>query len=202
MSAGSERRWSLLAREQEFQQLPELRRQAEGWRNGLAGLASLLAVLVTLKGRDDLGQLPDGARDVASALVAAAFVLLVGGAVLSVRAAHGRPGDRILLAGQALRRWTESEIVRVTRSLRWAAVCCAGGLLFAAAGVGVAWFTTEPAPDSLVRVTTTTGERCGEFLGSGRGGVRLRVDVQGGTKERVTVPGAAVVAVTPVDRCG
>ncbi|MER5946103.1 hypothetical protein ABT127_08575 [Streptomyces sp. NPDC001904] len=202
MSAGSERRWSLLAREQEFQQLPELRRQAEGWRNGLAGLAALLAVLVTLKGRDDLGQLPERARFIASGLVGTAFVLLVAGSVLSVRAAHGRPGQRILLAGVALRRWTEGEIVRVTRALRWASLCCAGGIVLAAAAVTVAWFTTESAPENLVRVTTTTGERCGEFLGSGRAGVRLRVEAGKGSTERVTLRNTAVLTISPVGRCG
>ncbi|MDX2676127.1 hypothetical protein [Streptomyces soliscabiei] len=59
MSAQSDRRWAQLARELEFHQLPELRRQAEGWRAGLTGLAALVAVLVTLKGRDDLNQVPD-----------------------------------------------------------------------------------------------------------------------------------------------
>ncbi len=34
--------------------LQQLRRQAEGWRAGLTGLTALLAILVTLKGRDDL----------------------------------------------------------------------------------------------------------------------------------------------------
>ncbi|MCQ4209770.1 hypothetical protein [Streptomyces longispororuber] len=201
MSA-TDRRWSALAREQEFQQLPELQRRAEGWRNGLTGLATLLAVLVTLKGRDDLAQLPERARYFASGLVAAAFLLLVAGSVLAVRAAHGRPGSRVLLAGQALRRWTEGEIVRVTRAVRWASVCCVAGIALAAAGVTLAWFTTESAPDALVRVTTTTGEQCGEFLGAGRDGVRLRIEEDGGKEEKVTLGTAVVVAITPVGQCG
>ncbi|MGY0022675.1 hypothetical protein ACVHNB_27420 [Streptomyces sp. YJ-C3] len=201
MSATTDRRWSELAREQEFQQLPELQRRAEGWRNGLTGLAALLTVLVTLKGRDDLTQLPERARFLASGLLAVAFLLLVTGSVLAVRASHGRPGSRTLLAGQSLRRWTEREIVRVTRALRWACVCCVAGIALAAGGVGVAWFTTESSPDSLVRVSTTTGERCGAFLGAGPAGVRLRVEAARNASHPVTLRNSAVLTITPVGQC-
>ncbi|MFF3740777.1 hypothetical protein [Streptomyces sp. NPDC002566] len=69
MSIRSERRWAQLARELEFTRLPELRRQAEGWRNGLTGLPALLAVLVLLKGRDNLGDLADSARATTTGLL-------------------------------------------------------------------------------------------------------------------------------------
>lgn len=198
MSAQSDRRWAQLARELEFHQLPELRRQAEGWRAGLTGLAALVAVLVTLKGRDDLNQVPDAARETAGALVGLAFLLLVAGSVLAVRAAHGSPGEQVLLAGQALRAWTRREIARVTRSLRWAAVCCVCGVALVTAAVVVVWTTTGTRPDHLVRVVTTTGaERCGELLGSGPDGVVLRVEGE----KRTVVPGRTVASVVPVSAC-
>lgn len=198
MSAQSDRRWAQLARELEFTQLTELRKQAEGWRNGLAGLTALLAVLVLLKGRDDLSKLPPAARHTATALIAAAFVLLVVGSVLAVRAAHGRPGSRVLLAGQALRRWTEAETVRVTGALRQASVCCAAGLSLVCGAVVVAWTSTESPPDHVVRVVTTSGERCGELLGAGPGGVVLRTD----SDRRVVLSVRTVLSVVPVDACG
>ncbi|MFF9769462.1 hypothetical protein ACIGXF_17630 [Streptomyces sp. NPDC053086] len=201
MSAQTDRRWAQLARELEFTQLPELRRQAEGWRNGLAGLTALLTVLVTLKGRDDLAQLPGTARLAASAALGAAFLLFVAGSVLAVRAAHGHPGDRVLLAGQSLRRWTEREIVRVSRALRYASLCSGAGLVLVAGAVVVAWVTTESPPDHLVRVTTTSGERCGEFVGSGRDGVVLEIARDGG-HERLVLSARTVLAVTPAGTCG
>ncbi|MFF9522401.1 hypothetical protein ACF1DV_10565 [Streptomyces achromogenes] len=197
MSTQSDRRWAQLARELEFSQLTELRRQAEGWRNGLAGLTALLAVLVTLKGRDDLSRLPSAARHTATALLGGAFVLLVVGSVRAVRAAHGRPGGRVLLAGQALRRWTETETIRVTGALRQASVCCVAGILLACAAVTVAWVTTGSPPDHLVRVVTTSGEQCGEFLGSGPDGVVLHSE--GG--RRVSLPARTVASVSPVASC-
>ncbi|MFK4070124.1 hypothetical protein [Streptomyces sp. NPDC029674] len=201
MSDQSERRWAVLARELEFTQLAELRRQAEGWRAGLTGLTALLAVLVVLKGRDDLTNLPDTARHWATALLATAFLLLVTGSVLAVRAAHGRPGDRILQAGQALREWTGQEVVRVTRALRHASLCCLGGVLLAAAAIGIAWTTTASPKDHVVRIGTATGELCGEFIRAGRGGLVIRVD-DGDGPRHVTLPIRTVDSVTPVATCG
>ncbi|MHC5902966.1 hypothetical protein ACVNF4_03485 [Streptomyces sp. S6] len=193
------RRWAELARELEFTQLPELRRQAEGWRSGLTGLTALLAILVTLKGGDDLAKVPDWSRQTAGALVVTAFVLLLTGSVLAVRAAHGTPDSRILLAGQALRTWTKSEIARVTRYIRYATWCCLAGITLAAAAVIVVWTTTadDPAPTHLVRVGTTTGDRCGELLGAGRQGVRIK-EKDG---RETPLPAAQVTSVTPVTTC-
>ncbi|QTD97416.1 hypothetical protein [Streptomyces cyanogenus] len=201
MSRQADRRWDQLARELRFTQLPELRRQAEGWRNGLAGLTALLTVLVVLKGRDDLTQLPDTARLAASAALGAAFLAFVAGSLLAMRAAHGHPGDRMLLAGQALRRWTEHETLRVSRALRCAALCFGAGLVLVTGAVAVAWATTESPPDHLIRVTTTAGERCGEFVGSGRDGVILRIAQDGG-RERLVLPSRTVLTMTPVGTCG
>ncbi|WP_330303260.1 MULTISPECIES: hypothetical protein [unclassified Streptomyces] len=200
MSAQSDRRWAQLARELEFTQLPELRRQAEGWRTGLTGLTALVAVLVTLKGRDSLDQLPSAARHTATALLAGAFLLLVIGSVLAVRAAHGNPGRRLLLAGQALRRWTDTEVVRVTRFLRYASVCCVGGIALVAVAIGIFWTTADTLPDHLVRVTTPSGDKCGELLGLGPGGVILRL-TDGGSGS-VTLDRDAVTSMTPESSCG
>jgi hypothetical protein len=202
VSLESAERWDMLADELEFTQLGELRRQAEGWRSGLTGLAALLTVLVVLKGRDDLAQLPTAAGNIASGLIALAFLLLVAGSVLATRAAHGRMGERSrLVGGQALRRWTTREIGRVTRSLRLAALCCCAGIVLAAAAIAVAWSTTESAPDHLVRVGTTTGDRCGAFLASGPDAVVLGIEGKGGDRERISLPDTVVTSVTPVSSC-
>ncbi|MFD6414637.1 hypothetical protein, partial [Nocardia asteroides] len=171
--------------------------QAEGWRNGLTGLTALLTVLVMLKGRDDLSKLPSSAQHTATALIGCAFVLLVAGSMLAVRAAHGRPGGQILLTGQALRRWTEAETVRVTGALRQASVCCVAGIALVCGAVAVAWTTTQSPPDHLVRVVTTSGVRCGEFVGSGPDGVVLRVD----SGRHTLLSTRTVTSVSPVRSC-
>lgn len=195
MNARSDREWAELARQLERDQLALLQRKAEGWRNGLTALTGLLAALAVIKGTDSLAALSPGARGLAMGLTAAAFVLLVIGSVLAVRASHGR-WDKIPLGGQNLRLWTEQEIPRVRLSLQWASVCCVLGVGLVAGGVAVTWANTSTAPSHLVTVETTTGLRCGELVGMGPGGVELRVEQ---TVQRI--PPGSVGIVTPINGC-
>lgn len=199
VSGAAARRWEKLARELEFTQLQELRRQAEGWRTGLTGLTALLAVLVLLKGRDSLTELPVWARSTATVLLFLGFALLVAGSLLAVRSAHGLPGEKIWSGGQALRRWTEREAARVTRALAWASVCCVLGLLLVVGAVVLAWAATEAKPTHLVRVTTGDGEVCGALVSADRDKVVVRVKEKGAT---TVVPRSSLVGVRPVAGCG
>lgn len=200
MSGQSERRWAQLARELEFTQLGQLRRQAEGWRTGLTGLTGLLAVLTVVKGPDSLAGAASGAGAAATAMLAAAYVLLLTGMLLAARAAHGRPGEDILLGGQALRRWTEGEVVRVTRSLRWAAVGCVAGVALAAGALVLLWGTSEPPARNLVRVTTDRAEVCGELVRAGAREIVVSVG-KGPVKALHALPLSGLVSAVPVQGC-
>ncbi|WKU47898.1 hypothetical protein Q3V23_29720 [Streptomyces sp. VNUA116] len=198
--ARNERRWAELAREQEFIQLPELRRQAEGWRTGLTGLTALITVLVVLKGRDNLADLPPSARLAATALLGCAFLVLVTGSLLAVRASHGRPGEEIVLGGQALRRWTQREVVRVGRALWAAAVCCVLGVVLVAAAVATAWSTAGARAADLVEVRTPSGTVCGELREVGAQGVSVWVTA-GGVRELRVLPAGEGTTITPAKAC-
>ncbi|WAZ23019.1 DUF3806 domain-containing protein [Streptomyces cinnabarinus] len=196
---GASRRTSFaeLARELEFTRLPELRRQAEGWRNGLTGLTALLAVLVLLKGRDNLGDLPGSARATATGLLMTAFVLLVTGSLLAARAAHGSLEREVLLGGQALRRWTEQEVARVTRALAWARLSCILGVILVVGALMVAWVTTRDSGTQPVVVRTNTDVVCGELILADRHHVEISSETDG----EVSLPWAAVVSMTPGKTC-
>ncbi|MFE7633431.1 MULTISPECIES: hypothetical protein [unclassified Kitasatospora] len=198
MSARSDRRWAELARELEFTRLPELRRQAEGWRTGLTGLTALLTVLALLKGRDNLADLPEWARLTATGLLVGAFALLVTGSLLAMRAAHGAPEEEILLGGQALRRWTEREASRVTTALARASACCVLGLMLIVAAVAVTWTATQTKPANLVRVTTPSGEMCGELVSADQRQLLIRPTTTSGS---ATVPMGSLLGMHPVASC-
>ncbi|MFF7979937.1 hypothetical protein ACFZDK_12535 [Streptomyces sp. NPDC007901] len=197
MSARSDRRWAELARELEFTRLPEPRRQAEGWRTGPTGLTALLAVLVLLKGRDSLADLPEAARATATGLLLTAFALLTVGSFLAVRAAHGAPEHEILLGGQALRLWTEQEVARVTRALAWASLTYVVGVALVVGALVVAWTTTQDAATRPVVVRTHTAVICGQL------GVadRRQVKITSETGFELTVPWTDVVTVKPATSC-
>ncbi|UNZ18146.1 hypothetical protein [Streptomyces sp. 891-h] len=197
MSTRSDRRWAELAREMEFTRLPELRRQAEGWRTGLTGLTALLAVLVLLKGRDNLADLPDIARAIATGLLVTAFVLMTAGSLLAVRAAHGAPEREILLGGQALRRWTEQEAARVTRALAWASLCCVLGVILVAGALVVAWVMTQASGTHEVMVRTDTGVVCGKLILADR----KHVEISSQTSGKVSLPWPSIVNMTRAKMC-
>ncbi|MFJ6578794.1 hypothetical protein ACIQMY_22845 [Streptomyces sp. NPDC091368] len=197
MSIRSERRWAELARDLEFTRLPELRRQAEGWRTGLTGLTALLAVLVLLKGRDNLVDLSAVARAVATGLLITAFVSLVVGSLLAARAAHGAPEREILLGGQALRRWTGQEVARVTRALAWAYLLCVLGVILVVGALVIAWLTTPDSDSKPVVVRTTTGVLCGDLIRADQQYVEIRTRAD----DKLTLPWPAVVSVKPAKTC-
>lgn len=197
MTARSERRWAELARDLEFSRLPELRRQAEGWRTGLTGLTALLAILVLLKGRDDLSDLPDSARAAVGGLLTTAFVLLLMGSLLAARAAHGGPERELLLGGQALRRWTEREVARVTRALAWAYLCCVLGVILVVGALAVAWVMTREPGTPPVVVRTDTQVLCGELIVADRQHLEISPE-RGGS---ISLPWTAVVSMKPGTSC-
>ncbi|TGN76379.1 hypothetical protein E5083_14350 [Streptomyces bauhiniae] len=200
MSAGTDRRWAELARELEFSQLDVLRKQAEGWRNGLLGLTALVTVVTALKGRDDLSALEAPWRTVAVWLLVGAFLLLLAGSLFAVRASFGRPGERVRLGGQALREWTLKEIGRVRRAVYVSAVALALGVALVVGALFVSWTRTEEPAADLVKVTTPAGPLCGELVSYQRDKVTL-IRTTGGTERQVVVRGAEVRKITPAKSC-
>ncbi|MEU5339750.1 MULTISPECIES: hypothetical protein [unclassified Streptomyces] len=200
MSAGVDRRWAELARELEFSQLDQLRRQAEGWRNGLIGLTALVAVLAVLKGRDDLSRLPSPWQTVATSLLGAAFLLLVAGSLTAVRASFGKPGEVLHLGGQSLRKWTLTEIRRVRRALYLSTVAFACGMALVAGALGVSWTHTEEPAADLVKVSTSAGEFCGRLVSYVPSGVTL-LPASGDTTKPLVIRAPDVRKITPATAC-
>ncbi|MFI6231849.1 hypothetical protein ACIBCR_31590 [Micromonospora echinospora] len=163
----TEKRWTQLAQETQFHQLESVRKQAEGWRTGLAGLTALLAAVLVVKGRSDVSGLAPTARYLVVALLAVAFALLVTASLLALRAASGWPDDRIYLTGEALRAWHASESARIRARIRDAARLMVFGLLILAVAVGVTWLGPAEKKDApLVSVETAAGTVCGELTGA------------------------------------
>ncbi|WP_055525481.1 hypothetical protein [Streptomyces graminilatus] len=200
MSAGVDRRWAELARELEFSQLDQLRKQAEGWRNGLVGLTALVTVLAVLKGRDDLTNLPSPWQTVATILLGAAYLFLVAGSLVTVRASYGKPGDLLHLGGQSLRKWTLTEIRRVRRALYLSMAAFALGMTLVAAAVGVSWTHTEESTADLVKVTTATADFCGQLVSYTPSNVTL-LPTTGDTAKPLVLRTAQVRKITPATGC-
>ncbi|GAA3896507.1 hypothetical protein GCM10023084_56430 [Streptomyces lacrimifluminis] len=200
LSPGLVRRWTELGRELEFSQLELLRKQAEGWRNGLIGLTALITVLAALKGRDDLSKLPSPWQTVASSLLGTAFLLLVVGTLLAVRASFGKPGEETFIYGRSLRSWTLTEVGRVRRAIYLSVTAFALGMTLVAAAVGVSWTHTEDPATDLVKVATTTGDFCGQLVSYAPSNVTL-LPTTGDTTKPLVLRTADVRKITPATAC-
>ncbi|MGW1713900.1 hypothetical protein [Streptomyces sp. NPDC002156] len=200
LSPGVIRRWTELGRELEFSQLDVLRKQAEGWRNGLIGLTALITILAVLKGRDDLSKLPSPWQTVAFSLLGTAFLLLVVGSLLAVRASFGKPGEQTFLYGRSLRAWTMKEIGRARRAIYLSAAAFTLGMALVAAALGVSWTHTEDPAADLVKVTTATGDFCGQLVSYTPKNVTL-LPTTGNTTKPLTLRTPDVRKITPATAC-
>ncbi|MGW2227509.1 hypothetical protein [Streptomyces formicae] len=215
----TKKRFAQLGQQLQLDQLSAVRTQAEGWRNGLAGLTGLVGVVFVLKGRESVAGLPTGWRWCTAALLVAAFALLLTGALCAVRAAHGRLGGQTWLSGDRLFTAVLDEVERTQDALTTARRCSVAGLCAIVAAIGVSWTVPldEPgkekgkegsvAPSAVphVLVETRHGTRCGEFVASDERGVLLVVnaDSKRTAKEpaRRRIPAGEVRSVTAVPRC-
>ncbi|MFF0360923.1 hypothetical protein [Streptomyces fungicidicus] len=191
------KRWAQRAQELRLQQLSASRAQAEAWRAGLAGLTTLLGVVLVVKGRETVSDLAPWTRVTVAVLLVTALVGLVAATILAVRAAAGTPGEEILLTGEGLRQWTRTEVRNVGRRIRRAALLTLAALSLLVTALGFTWFGPAPEPaKSTVRVVTRSETMCGELVGTAGGDVV----VKGESLKRAQID--RIVSIEPVKKCG
>jgi len=192
----------MLARELPFQQITNLRTQADGWRNGIAAAITILASVALVKGRDEVAQLAIEWRGIIVGVVITGFAALMTSLLLAVRVAQGRPGDKIWDTGDALQEWTGAEVLRGGRMLRWAAYLAAAGQSLLIVSIAVGWLapSTPSRADSLVLVRTDGDTVCGRLASINYGIVTLETGPAESGRTWMS-PTTAVTELAPVDGC-
>jgi hypothetical protein len=188
----AKKRFAQLGQQLQLDQLTVVRRQAEGWRNGLTGLTGLVGVVFVLKGRESVAGMPAVWRWTTAALLVAAFGLLLIGALGAVRAAHGQLGQRTWLTGDRLFAAVLDEVERTQDALTAARRTSVVGLCAIVAAIGVSWVvpaeeskepTTAVEPTAAVPyvlVVTVDGPRCGELMAGDTRTLTLKVAGENG----------------------
>ncbi|MET8690743.1 hypothetical protein ABZV77_41710 [Streptomyces sp. NPDC004732] len=212
----TKKRFAQLGQQLQLDQLSAVRKQAEGWRNGLAGLTGLVGVVFVLKGRESVAGLPAAWRWCTAALLVSAFALLLAGALRAVRAAHGQLGAQTWLTGDRLFTAVLDEVERTQDALTTARRCSVAGLCAIVAAIAVSWTVPLDEPKekegkgpvgrgaaSYVLVETRHGTRCGQFVASDDRGVLLVSKKAAGSDgpSRQRIPADEVRSVTAVPRC-
>ncbi|MFD9356014.1 hypothetical protein [Streptomyces sp. NPDC060031] len=183
------------------EELPRVRESALAWRNGLGALLAGLMGFGLLKGRTDVGALAAPYGAVVGALLLCALLSGVGGAVLLLRSAHGRPAASALpepapgtlpagpvTAGHA-------EALRAARALTRGVLATLGCAALLTAAVALTWYG-PPKDSPRIAVTTPSGSSCGEPLRTADG--RLVLGTEAG---EVAVDLSAAVMLRAVTSC-
>lgn len=176
-------------------ELTRVRAAADSWRKGLGGLLAGLVGFSLIKGRSDVSAIAPWASVTVGALLLLAFVVGAAGALLLIRAAHGRPA--VVSSGRLQPKavTTHIEALGSARDLRWgvgATLTCATLLV---AALGTTWYAPGRA-ELRLKVSHEGATDCGSV-------VRLREDVlvlKTSSGER-SIPVADLDGLEPVDDC-
>ncbi|BCY08269.1 hypothetical protein [Actinoplanes sp. L3-i22] len=157
--------WTDRARQLEYGQLDAVRKQAESWRTGLTGVTALIGAVLVVKGKDDFTRLDTAYAVLVPVLLGLALLALLTATVAALRAAAGAPKDDILLNGENLKAWTETEVGNAQRAIRLAQLLTAVGVVLILGGAVLTWFApAKPADTPLVRVDVAGQRFCGKLL--------------------------------------
>ncbi|MEV4693555.1 hypothetical protein AB0K27_20930 [Micromonospora echinospora] len=144
-------------------ELPRVRAAAGAWRNGLGVLLAGLIGFGLIKGRSDVGQLAPSWAAVVGAILLAALLVGAVGAVLLLRAAHGRPfvtSSRELLSPRTA---DHVEALTSAKALLWGMIATLGCVVLLVAAVGATWYGPEKSKPA-VQVATDAGTICGSVV--------------------------------------
>ncbi|GGZ34295.1 hypothetical protein [Streptomyces poonensis] len=179
----AKKRFAQLGQQLQYDQLSTVRRQAEGWRNGLTGLTGLVGVVFVLKGRESVAGMPGVWRWTTALLLVAAFVLLLAGALCAVRAAHGQLGQGTWLSGERLLAAVLDEVERTQSAVITARRLSIAGLSAIVIAIAVSWLVpvknaADPAGSGkdgpYVLVVTDRGTECGTLVVGDAGAVTIK----------------------------
>ncbi|MFE6871560.1 hypothetical protein ACFVFS_34045 [Kitasatospora sp. NPDC057692] len=176
-------------------ELPRVRAAATAWRNGLAALLTALVGFGLIKGRSDIGQLSGACAAVVGGLLLSALLAGAAGALLLLRAAHGRPAMtpvRTMPPGPVAERREAEQSTRALRKGIVLTLACAGLLV---AAVGTTWYGPARSTPRLTVITPGLTV-CGAVTRVGDGSMLLTT-----AAGQVSVELAQIRAMQVVQQC-
>jgi len=190
-------RWDVKVQQLRFGKVETARKQAESWRTGLAGLTSLFAAVLVVKGREGFTELQTPFRWTVVVLLVLALAALLAATLRALSAAHGSPSDEILMTGEDLEDWADEEVVRIRRSMTWALRLTLTAVLMIAVAVVLTWTAPAGKADGVVlQVDIDTVRYCGALVSAADGEVIISQD-----ETMRIVPLASIKAMKTVDKC-
>lgn len=180
-------------------QLSNTRKTAENWKNGLAGLLTLVTTVLFIKGKSTVDEFTPGWRIVVGVVLLAALAVTVWGTWLSLRAAYGTP--KIIRAADVaahggLTGWRLEQTESTINDLEVARILAVGAASLIAVVIALSWWTRK-APPAYVSVMKGSSTYCGELTRFDTGTLELRIDA----KHTMTISVQDVASLKVVSSC-
>jgi hypothetical protein len=180
-------------------ELASARKTAESWRTGILLFTGVLTSFSIFKGADAVTKLVDPLPLVAVGLAVLGFIFAIAGALLSLRASFGVPGDRLEVRrglAQDIANWKSDEANRASERI-WQATWA---VVIAVALLGVATLVTwfgGTRPTAYLRVGASPETVCGKLTKSDETALTV-TDAQ---NVEHSVPMTSVRSLEIVDSC-
>jgi hypothetical protein len=181
-------------------QLADVRKTAENWRNGLVALIGLIATFSVIKGSSDVNSLARWAAYLVGVLLVLALLCAVVGAWKSLATAYGTPSLVTREAFRALGGLNGFRLDLATKTadnLRLAQVATILTLALLATAVGLTWYGPRSVSVIVNVERKSMPNVCGKLVSSKDGDM----DIKPAGLEPVRVHLTDLIAVHAVDEC-
>jgi hypothetical protein len=189
-------------------ELSDVRKAAENWRTGLAGLLAVLTAFFIIKGKESIDDIAhDWVKWVLGIVLVSAGAIAVFGAYKAIRAAYGVPRDELIRKGMkdygTVSAWRHAYARAAVDDLRWAKVATISSLVLLALATVITWAAPGPPPPAFVNAQFAAGGEgetaaiCGELIHADSD--EVLIEVRDGDVRRFSLPNIRSFSV--VDEC-
>lgn len=174
-------------------ELERVRKTAENWRTGLAGLLALITTVSVVKGRDTIAELALLWKILVGVFLLLALISAAAGAYYALRGAYGWP-ERAPAA--ELREWTYQRSEDAVADLKSARNLTFATLALLVPAIAITWYGPTDPP-AFVKAAWADQTVCGELIDSNQTELSIKRD------EDVTrqVPLADMKTLSVVEKC-
>jgi hypothetical protein len=181
-------------------QLADVRKAAENWRNGLVALIGLVATFSVIKGANDLSGLARWAGYSVGILLSLALVCAIFGAWKSLAAAYGTPSVISLEQFRAVGGADGFRLdlgTKTVSNLLWARRATIATVILVALAVGLTWYGPRPAFVILNVERKSLPNVCGKLVSSQNG----EMEIKPSDTKAVRIRMVDTTAMHAVDEC-
>lgn len=193
-----ERMWQNRLEHDQLAALPNIRASAEKWAGTIASLTGVFGIAAFVKGRDDIYELTEGARNGVVGLVVLALIAAFVAIFFAALAAQGTP-KKTFSGTPNYKDLYSSEVDTAARQLRNSRIATIVATALLAGAIGFMWFGPTAKSDSTTRaviVQRSGATVCGIVTTQADGALAFASSTGG-----AAAPLTDVASFTTVEKC-